>query len=374
MFGFLKEKLSDLKKKIVGGEEKREKERGKESKTKEATKEKKKRKPAKVEKTKKVGEEKKKGGKVGANLTAEKTNAPKAKEPIKEKSKESLLSKIKKSVSRKFKLTSDELDDYTWDINLLLLEADVAHEVVEDITTRLKNELKDKEFSSRDEVFEVIKKEIESILSSMIKESKDITMAQNKPTIIMFVGPNGAGKTTTIAKLANKILKSGKTVIFAASDTFRAASIEQLEEHANKLGVKVIKHGYGADPAAVAYDAVKAAKARGIDFVMIDTAGRQETNKNLIEELKKIKKVVKPHFTIYVDEGIAGNVIFDRLKSFDQIGLDGVILTKMDLDVKGGGVITSASFGIPIMYFGVGQEYDKIEKFDKSSFLKQLLG
>ncbi len=391
MFGFLKKKLSELKEKIVGRPEEQEKrleeEKPKSEKPKEVKPEKKeKKKPEKKEKKKpekktKAEEKKvkkKEKPKEEAKPKEVKTEKAKPKETkAEEEAKEAkvgVLSRIKKALSRKFKLSDAELDDYLWDIEIILLEADVAHEIAEEIVSKLRDKLSNVEFSSKEEVFDRIKQILRDILSDIIIEGEDITSIQKKPTIIMFIGPNGAGKTTTMAKLAKKLLDNNKTVIFAASDTFRAASIEQLEEHANRLGIKVVKHKYGADPAAVAYDAVKSAEAKGIDFVMIDTAGRQETNSNLIEELKKIKRVVNPDFVIYVDEGIAGNVIYDRLKAFREVGIDGVVLTKMDLDVKGGGVVTCASMGIPIVYFGVGQGYQDIKKFKKDEFLDELLG
>ena len=360
MLGFLKKKLGKLREKIVGSsqaEEPKESEKAKESKA--------------VEKELKKAEEKKVEGKKVEKEKEEKKKKPVEKE---KKTKEGLLKKIKQKASRRVRLSEGELEDYLWDLELILLESDVAHETAEKVIADLREKLAGTEFSSRRGLFNKIVRELRNFLGDMIPKTFDILASKKSPTVIMFIGPNGSGKTTTIAKLAKSVIDSNRQVIFAASDTFRAASIEQLEEHAKKLGVKVIKHNYGADPAAVAYDAVESARAREINFVFIDTAGRQETNKNLIEELKKIKRVVKPDYTIYVDEGIAGNVLLDRLKNFGEVGIDGVILTKMDLDVKGGGVITAASLGIPILYIGTGQGYGDIKPFNKSKFLDDLLG
>ena len=153
----------------------------------------------------------------------------------------------------------------------------------------------------------------------------------------MFVGINGTGKTTSIAKLANRLQKNGRTVVLAASDTFRAGAIEQLTIHSDNLGVKIIKHQSGADPAAVAYDAVEHAKSKHKDVVLVDTAGRMQTNSNLMDEMKKIKRVVKPNLVVFVGDALAGNDAVEQAKAFnDAIGLDAIILTKIDADAKGG--------------------------------------
>ncbi len=394
MFGFLKKKLSELKEKIIGKKEEQEevevskREEIKETKKaeKETSERKKKqtkrrtgkpgKKPKKEErKTKaKKKEIKPESKKVEARVEEDHKREERKEQEEKKPKKEKILTKLKKLVSKKIKLSPEEIEDYLWDLELILLEADVAHEVAEDIISRLRDTLLEKEFSSKEDIFDQIVSELRKALLEMFPDPFNPLEAKSKPVVIMFIGPNGAGKTTTMAKLAKQLLDKGKSVIFAASDTFRAASIEQLEEHANKLGVRVIKHTYGADPAAVAYDAVQSAKAKGIDFVFIDTAGRQETNKNLLEELKKIKRVVEPDYIIYVDEGIAGNVILDRLKSFGDLEISGIILTKMDLDAKGGGAITAASLGIPILFIGLGQDYYDLKPFDKEEFISALLG
>jgi fused signal recognition particle receptor len=169
--------------------------------------------------------------------------------------------------------------------------------------------------------------------------------------------------------------KNSKTCVIAAADTFRAAAIEQTSEHAKRLNVPVIKHDYGSDPAAVAFDAVKYAKAKGIDVVLIDSAGRQETNRNLIEQLKKIERVAQPDLKIFVGEGISGNALLSQVSEFHKaIGLDGVILTKMDVDAKGGTVISiKRATGVPILYLGVGQGYDDLVAFDSSYIAKRIM-
>ncbi|MFH1285628.1 MAG: AAA family ATPase, partial [Candidatus Micrarchaeota archaeon] len=197
-----------------------------------------------------------------------------------------------------------------------------------------------------------------------------------KPVKILFVGPNGAGKTTTMAKIASMLEKEKMKSCFSASDTFRAAAIEQAKVHGSKLGVKVIAHAYGADPTAVAFDAVAHAKAEKLDAVLIDTAGRQETNKNLIEQLKKMNRVISPDLKLFIGESIAGNALVEQVKAVNEaVGLDGVILTKLDCDSKGGSVISVAkASGVPVIYLGVGQGYGELEKFDAEKVANLILG
>ncbi len=192
--------------------------------------------------------------------------------------------------------------------------------------------------------------------------------------MIVFFGINGSGKTTTIAKIAYLLKKHKITSVFAASDTFRAASIEQIEKHAEKLGIKVIKHKYGSDPAAVAFDAINYAKAHNIDVVLIDTSGRMHTEQNLLEEMKKICRVAKPDLRIFVGEAIVGNDAIEQGKTFnDEIGIDGIILTKADVDEKGGATISlSYITKKPILFLGTGQGYADLKEFNKEEILKKI--
>lgn len=281
----------------------------------------------------------------------------------------------------KIKISEKEFEIYSEDLNMLLLENNVAFEVSEKIIQKLKEKIVGKELLRKEieaEIREALKEIIEEILIEpfdLVKKIKEKSKDQAKePYVILFAGINGTGKTTTIAKIA-KFLKQQKiSCVLAAADTFRAASIEQIQKHGNLIGVKVISHAYGSDPAAVAFDSVKYAKKNFINCVLIDTAGRMHTSKNLLREIEKISRVSNPDTKIFIGESITGNDSIEQVKSFDwAIGIDGIILTKADVDERGG---TALSVGYvtkkPILYLGTGQEYDKIEVFNKKKFIKEL--
>jgi fused signal recognition particle receptor len=196
-----------------------------------------------------------------------------------------------------------------------------------------------------------------------------------KPLKVMFLGINGAGKTTTIAKVAKLLQDNDYKVVFAAADTFRAAAIEQMQIHADRLEIRVIKRDYGSDPTSVAYDAVNYAKAHGIDAVLIDTAGRQDTNLSLINEVKKMSRVIEPDLKIYIGESIAGNAIIEQISSFNkEVGIDAVILTKLDCDPKGGTMLSiNRATGVPIIYVGIGQGYEDLELFDAREIVERIV-
>ena len=197
---------------------------------------------------------------------------------------------------------------------------------------------------------------------------------EGKPYVIVFVGINGSGKTTTIAKMAKYFMDNGLKTVMVASDTFRAAAIQQLEEHANKLGVKLIKHDYGSDPAAVAFDGIRYAESRGIDVVLIDTAGRLHSNVNLMDEMKKIIRVAKPDMKIFIGESITGNDCIEQARQFNEaVGIDGIILTKADIDEKGGAAVSvSYVTGKPILFIGMGQGYEDLKEFNKKIILENI--
>jgi fused signal recognition particle receptor len=227
------------------------------------------------------------------------------------------------------------------------------------------------------EIRAAIKESLEDVLSrggKSIDLIEEIRKAE-KPYKIAFVGINGTGKTTTIAKLAYLLKEQGLEPVIAASDTFRAASIEQLEQHTNKIGVKLIKHKYGADAAAVAFDAVEHAKAKGKAAVLIDTAGRMQTNINLMDELKKIIRVIKPDLVIFVGDSLTGNDAIEQARTFNEARVDAIILTKADADAKGGACLSIAyEIGKPILYLGTGQNYPDLTRFTPEWFIEKVTG
>ena len=292
-----------------------------------------------------------------------------ASKPEKKEEKKGFLSTLGQS-----KLSDSKFEELFNEFETELLQNNIAYDVVEKIKEELKSACVGKSFKKK-ELENKIKEELKSLISNILKQTKPINLLKlKKPGIILFVGTNGHGKTTNLAKLAYLLKKKNKKCVFAASDTFRAAAIEQLEHHANKLKIKMIKHAYGADPAAVAYDAVEHAKAKGLDFVLIDTAGRSHANADLMEEMKKIKRVVNPDLIIFVSESIVGNDAVEQANSFNEaIGIDGVILTKTDVDEKGGAIISIVSeIKKPIMFLGVGQNYKDLEEFDYKKIVGKL--
>ena len=274
-------------------------------------------------------------------------------------------------------LSEKKLDELMWEIEMALLESDVAMEAVENIKNNVKEKLigiSRKE--ARKKIEEALKEAIKDILEKSEENFYEKIKKFDKPIVIMFVGVNGSGKTTAIAKLAYDLMKHGYSCILAAADTFRAGAIEQLQEHADKLGIKLIKHEAGADPAAVAYDAIQHAKARHKDFVLIDTAGRMQTNINLMEEMKKIKRVAKPHMVIFVGDALTGNDAIEQAKKFNEaIGIDGVILTKVDADAKGGASISIAyAIKKPLYFIGIGQRYGDQIPFKAEWMMERIFG
>ena len=258
------------------------------------------------------------------------------------------------------------------------MENNVALEVIEKIKNDLKKNLVDNPIK-RMKIEETVRDSLKNSINDLfnIEKINVLNLIKNKkekPFIIAFFGINGSGKTTTIAKIAEMLKNSRISCVLAAADTFRAASIEQIQIHADKLGLKLIKHDYGSDPAAVAFDAIKHAKAKNIDAVLIDTAGRLHSNKNLMDELKKVVKVAKPDLKIFVGESIAGNDCIEQVQQYSEIvGIDAIILTKADVDEKGGTAI-SVSYVTqkPIIYLGIGQEYKDLEEFEPDLIVEGL--
>ena len=285
------------------------------------------------------------------------------------------------SFVREKTISEKHVEDTLWELEMGLLEGDVAMEVATEVVDSVKEDLVGRKIKRSSDITEytynALRNAVAEIIdvpgksmTEMIEEKK----AQGEPLVVMFVGINGTGKTTTIGKLANYYLKKGYTPVIAASDTFRAGAIEQVTHHADNVGVKIIKHQKGSDPAAVAFDAVEHAKAQGKELVLIDTAGRMQTNTNLMDEMKKIKRVSKPDLVIFVGDALTGNDATQQAVKFNEaIDIDGVILTKADADSKGG---ASLSIGYvikkPIMFLGMGQGYDDIMEYDADWMLNQL--
>lgn len=299
------------------------------------------------------------------------------KELPKDSSEKNFFSKITETFT-KVQLTEEKFEELFWDLELVLLENNVAVEVIEKIKNDMKKELLSEKIS-RKSVNELILTSLKNSIIDLfdidtIDLIKNIKEKKKKPYIITIIGVNGSGKTTSIAKLTNLFQKNGLKVVLAASDTFRAAAIQQLEEHASKLNVKLIKHDYNSDPAAVAFDAIKYAEAKDIDVVIIDTAGRLHSNTNLMRELEKVVRVCKPDIKIFVGESITGNDCIEQAKEFDKVvGIDAIILAKADVDEKGGAAI-SVSYVTkkPILYLGTGQSYDDLKEFDPRIIIESL--
>src|SRR6184192_1588711 len=262
------------------------------------------------------------------------------------------------------KIKEDKLEEILYDLEIALLESDVAFPVAKEIVDRLAEDLKGKRVS-RDVT---LAKGVEAALRDAITQALSVPPVDffqliekgPRPFVVMFVGVNGTGKTTTIAKLAYHLQKKGFTCVVAAADTFRAGAIEQLEKHAEAVGFKLIKHSAGADPAAVAFDAVEHARARGRDVVLIDTAGRMQTKPNLI---------------LYIGDALAGNDAVEQAKQFHEaVGIDGIVLTKIDADAKGGAALSMAkTIGKPVVFVNLGQTYEDIRKFDAKWMVDRLL-
>lgn len=288
------------------------------------------------------------------------------------------ITKARAVFEKEIRLREADLRESLYELELALLEADVHDETAKKFCEEIKHRILSKSIPKKS-IDSFVKETIRQTLKEMMHvENIDIVekaKASQKPFKILFLGPNGAGKTTTMAKLSKLFRENGLTTIFAAADTFRAASIEQLEEHAKKLGVPLIKHRYGADPAAVAFDAINSAKAKSIGVVMIDTAGRQETNMNLIQELKKIARVTEPDLKIFVGEAFAGKTLLEQAKSFDNaIGIDAFIMTKVDADPKGGTMLSILhELKKPIIFIGTGQSYDDLRAFNADEILERII-
>ncbi|MFH1623068.1 MAG: signal recognition particle-docking protein FtsY [Candidatus Aenigmatarchaeota archaeon] len=294
--------------------------------------------------------------------------------------KKSFISKIfekaVKTVTER-KLEEKDLLPVLDELETDLIEADVAVEVAEHIKADLMKELAGKEIKRGGENEEIVGAFKRSLLGILDVPAVDLEkiVETKKPAVLLFLGFNGSGKTTSIAKVANFLKERGHTSVLAAGDSWRAAAIEQLEEHGNRIGVKVIKHNYGSDPAAVVYDAVEHAKSKGVDFVLADSAGRVHTNQNLMQELQKMVRVNKPDLKVLVIDSMTGNDALEQARAFGNVGVDAVIFTKVDVNEKGGAILSVTNeLRKPILFLGMGQGYDDFEKFDAEKFVNRIVG
>ena len=289
---------------------------------------------------------------------------------------EGIIDKITKT-----ELKENKLEPILWELNLLLLENDVAFSVAEKLCSNVTSSLKGMEIGRFEDTEKLVTESLKEAVAQVLQTEKAdlLKSAANKrssgdPLVLVFVGINGSGKTTTIAKIAHFMIQNRFSVVLACSDTYRAGSIEQLVEHGKRLGIRVIKHQYGSDAAAVAYDAVNYARANGVDVVLIDTAGRMQTNTNLMEEMRKIIRVVQPDMNIFVGDALTGNDAVTQAEEFSKhVNINGSILTKVDADVKGGSAISVAYVTKkPILYLGVGQRYEDLIQFKPELIIDRL--
>lgn len=280
-------------------------------------------------------------------------------------------------------LKAENLNPIFSDFKMSLAENDVAFEVADKICDELEKRLTGVQVKRLEDRKKIVDENLRQVLLDVMLTNNKVDLLglidekrkKSEPYVLMFVGINGTGKTTTIAKVAQFLRDKSYSVVLAAADTYRAGSIEQLEIHAKRLGMRVIKSTYGGDPAAVAFDAVSHAKAHGINVVLIDTAGRMQTNQNLMNELMKVKRVVQPDLTVLTVDSLIGNDAVMQAEEFNKaVKIDATILTKVDADVKGGSALSVTYVTQkPILFIGVGQTYKDLELFNPEKFVNMVL-
>jgi len=280
---------------------------------------------------------------------------------------------------REVLLQEKDIEEPLMELEMVLLENDVALPVTDEIIARMKKDLVGRHRKIGTSVDDLVVATLRSALCGVLGDGldlRDYIREHERPVKILFTGVNGTGKTTTVAKVGHYLQKNGFTVVIGAGDTFRAGAIEQIRTHADRLDIKVIQHQTGADPSAILFDAVQYAKAHEIDVVLADTAGRFHNRANLMNQLEKIRRVMKPDLVVYVDEAVAGNDAVIRAGEFNRaVGTDAVVLTKADMDSKGGAAISVAhTVGKPILFLGTGQGYDDIMPFTPRTVVDELLG
>ena len=291
-----------------------------------------------------------------------------------------LFTKLKVLVTeRELILKEDDVREVLDELEIVLLESDVALPVTEEIIDHVRRDLVGRHRKFRESPDEIVTGTLRDALLEVLGAGFDLPgyiRGHERPVRILFTGVNGTGKTTTVAKVGAYLKREGFSVVIAAGDTFRAGAIEQIDIHAERLGIRVIQHKQGGDPSAVIFDAVEYAQAHGLDVVLADTAGRFHNKQNLMNQLGKIRRVMKPDLVFYVDEAIAGNDAVIRAEEFDKtVGADGIVLTKADMDPKGGAAISIAhTIGKPLVFLGTGQSYDDLQPFTPAGMVADLLG
>jgi fused signal recognition particle receptor len=277
------------------------------------------------------------------------------------------------------KIRETTIDEVFDDLEIALLQSDVALPVVDKMRKDLRRDLAGRKLrfgvDAEDAIRTSLIRSVRSVLNQPpVDLAAKVRSQETRPYVILFVGVNGTGKTTSLAKLAGWLRAQGLTSVIAAGDTFRAGAIEQLLVHGERLGIRVIRQKEGSDPAAVAFDAVDHAKAKKVDVVLVDTAGRQHTNENLIAEAKKIRRVVNPSLTIFVGDALSGHDVVEQAKDFNAaLGVDGLILTKLDADAKGGAALSLTYVTKkPILFVGTGQGYEDLHPFDPEWMVQRL--
>ena len=292
----------------------------------------------------------------------------------------SLASKVKTFIiDHELVISEKEIAGALDELEMTLLESDVALPVTDAVIAHVKKDLIGKHRRIGQSVDSLVVGTLKSALLNVLGKGFDLTeyiKNHEHPVKILFTGVNGTGKTTTVAKIGFFLKQKGFTVVIGAGDTYRAGAIEQIEVHAERIGIKIIQHRQGADPSAVLFDAVQYAVSHKIDVVLADTAGRFHTKSNLMSQLDKIRRVMKPDLVIYVDEAVAGNDAVVRALEFDRtVGADAVVLTKADMDSRGGAAISIAhTIKKPLMFLGTGQAYDDIIPFSPEGMVEELLG
>jgi fused signal recognition particle receptor len=310
---------------------------------------------------------------------------PEEEKPKKRPSRVSPKLRVKRALKKAagVELSPSDLEDILWDLQVSLLESDVAVPVADEILSKVRGKLTGRKLGLREDPKKVAEAVLEEAVREILEPAERVDLLEKiktkngrgEPAVLVFFGINGTGKTTTIAKLARYLQKRGLRVVLAASDTFRAGGIEQLEIHAKRLGVELVKQRQGADAAAVAYDAISHARARGFQVVLVDTAGRMQTDRDLMDEMRKIVRVTQPDLRIFVGDALTGNDAVEQARSFNQeVGIDGSILCKMDADARGGAALSITYVtGKPILFLGTGQGYEDLVEFRPELLLRTLL-